>query len=139
MKLNIGAFAIAFAIWWGVGIFLATWWIIAIGGATGEPTFVARIYLGYEISALGSVIGLAWGFVDGLIGFIGDRISRWIRTVVPLGVAYFVAQWPIVADLFGEISDTTILAFVFTAYYSLVSFLETHVHGAFGFLLGRRV
>ena len=29
MKLNLGAFALAFGIWWGVGIFIATWWLIA--------------------------------------------------------------------------------------------------------------
>ena len=66
-KLNIWAFALAFGIWWGVGVFLITWWIIAVGGGTGEPTFLARIYLGYEISALGSVVGLVWGLIDGLI------------------------------------------------------------------------
>jgi hypothetical protein len=27
MKLNIGAFAVAFGVWWG-GIFIATWWLI---------------------------------------------------------------------------------------------------------------
>ncbi len=47
MKWNVGAFALAFGIWWGVGIFLVTWWVIAFGGgSTGEPTFLGRIYLG---------------------------------------------------------------------------------------------
>ncbi len=67
MKLNVRAFALAFAVWWGVGLFLGTWWVIATSGATGEPTFLARIYIGYEISPVGSVIGLVWGVIDGLI------------------------------------------------------------------------
>ena len=46
MKLNVRAFAIAFGVWWGVGIFLGTWWVIAMSGATGEPTFLARLYIG---------------------------------------------------------------------------------------------
>jgi hypothetical protein len=28
MKFNIGAFAVAFGVWWGGGIFIATWWLI---------------------------------------------------------------------------------------------------------------
>ena len=67
MKLNVRAFAVAFGVWWGVGVFLGTWWVIALSGATGEPTFLARIYVGYEISPLGSIIGFAWGAIDALI------------------------------------------------------------------------
>jgi VIT1/CCC1 family predicted Fe2+/Mn2+ transporter len=86
MKLNVGAFSLAFAIWWGVGFFLCTWWIIAMGGATGEPTFVARVYLGYEISALGSVIGLVWGFFDGLIaGAIFAWLYNFLVSRIPFG------------------------------------------------------
>ncbi len=86
MKLNIGAFAVTFAIWWGVGFFLVTWWIIATGGATGEPTFVARVYLGYEISPIGSVIGLVWGFVDALIaGAIFAWLYNFLVSSIPFG------------------------------------------------------
>ncbi len=79
MKLNVRAFALAFALWWGVGIFLGTWWVIALSGSTGEPTFLARIYIGYEISPLGSLIGLAWGAVDALI--VG-AIFAWLYNVI---------------------------------------------------------
>ncbi len=79
MKLNLRAFALAFGIWWGVGIFLLTWWIIATGGATDEPTFIGRIYLGYEITPVGSVIGLVWGFVDALIA---GAIFAWLYNFI---------------------------------------------------------
>jgi len=75
MKLNVWAFGLAFAIWWGVGVFLLTWWVIAVGGATGEPTFLGRIYIGFAISPLGSFIGLAWGAVD---GFVSGAIFAWL-------------------------------------------------------------
>jgi len=87
MKLNVRAFAVAFALWWGVGIFLGTWWVIATGGATGEPTFLARLYLGYAISPMGSVIGLAWGAADGLIA---GAIFAWLYNA--LGVRFFAEQ-----------------------------------------------
>ena len=75
MNLNVKAFALSFAIWWGVGIFLLTWWIIAFGGPSTDPTFLGRIYIGYEVTPQGSAIGLAWGFADGL--FAG-AIFAWL-------------------------------------------------------------
>lgn len=68
MKLNVRAFAMACALIWGLGLFALTWWIIAFEGSTEETTFIGRIYIGYSITPIGSVMGLLWGFFDGLIG-----------------------------------------------------------------------
>ena len=68
MKLNVKAFGLAAGLIWGVSIFLMTWWIIAFDGATGETTLMGRLYRGYNISPSGSVIGLIWGLLDGLVG-----------------------------------------------------------------------
>ena len=68
MKLNIKALALTSGILWGVGLFLVTWWIILMDGTIEEPTFLGRIYRGYEISPKGSVIGLLWALPDGAIG-----------------------------------------------------------------------
>ena len=68
MKLNIKAFALACGLIWGFGLFLLTWWVIAFDGATGEVTLIGRLYRGYSITPVGSLIGLLWAFVDGLIG-----------------------------------------------------------------------
>ena len=68
MKLNVKAFALTSGLVWGLGLFMLTWWIIAFGGgATGETTLIGRVYLGYRISPVGSLIGLVWAFADGLI------------------------------------------------------------------------
>jgi hypothetical protein len=70
-KLNIKAFALTCGILWGVFLFFIAWWLILLEGFDAAPTFFVRMYPGYSISPLGSLIGLAWGFVDGLIcGFI---------------------------------------------------------------------
>jgi len=79
MQLNIKAFALACGITWGVGLFLLTWWLIATGGPTGEETIIGRVYLGYRVSPLGSLIGLVWAFVDGLIG---GAVLAWIYNLV---------------------------------------------------------
>ena len=68
MKLNVRAFSLTCGIVWGLGLFLLTWWIIALDGATGEPTIIGRLYRGFNISPAGSFIGFIWALVDGLIG-----------------------------------------------------------------------
>ena len=68
MKLDVKAFALTCAIVCAGAILLYTWWIIVLEGATGETTFIGRIYIGYNISLMGSFIGAVWAFIDGLIG-----------------------------------------------------------------------
>ena len=67
MKLNVKAFALACGILWGIGLFLITWWIIFFEGTACGILCIEHLYLGYDISPIGSFIGLLWGFIDGLI------------------------------------------------------------------------
>ena len=67
MKLNVKALALACGILWGSVVFLVTWWVIILDGASGDPTSLGQVYRGYNISPVGSIIGLGWGLVDGLI------------------------------------------------------------------------
>jgi len=85
MKLNIKAFALTCALVWGVGLFLLTWWIIAFDGATGEATLLGRLYRGYSVSPIGSVIGLIWAFFDALIG---GAIFAWLYNVLAGRIAH---------------------------------------------------
>jgi len=79
MKLNVKSFALTCGLTWGFAIFLLTWWIMLFDGITGEPTFIGRIYRGFDISPLGSFVGLVWAFGDGLI--IG-AIFAWFYNLV---------------------------------------------------------
>ena len=79
MKLNVKAFALTCGLIWGVGLFFMTWWIIAFEGATGEVTFIGRLYRGYTISPMGSVVGLMWALVD---GSVGGAIFAWLYNVI---------------------------------------------------------
>ncbi|MBU1260458.1 MAG: bacteriophage holin [Planctomycetes bacterium] len=78
MKLNVKAFALTFGLWWGLGLFFLTWWLIAFDGASGDPTFIGRLYRGYTVSPIGSVIGLVWAFFDGAIG---GAIFAWLYNI----------------------------------------------------------
>ena len=79
MRLNVRAFALTCGLVWGVGIFLITWWIIAFEGVSGDVTFLGRVYRGYNISPLGSVIGLVWALADGAIG---GAIFAWLHNLI---------------------------------------------------------
>ncbi|MHC4193491.1 MAG: bacteriophage holin [Planctomycetota bacterium] len=84
MKLNWRALALTCGLVWGIGILLITWWIIAFDGTTEYATFLGRVYRGYNISPLGSVIGLVWGLLDGAIG---GAIFAWVYN-------FFAARLP---------------------------------------------
>ena len=75
MKLNIKAFALVCGLMWGLGVFCLAWWIMMFEGATGEVPFLGHLYRGFNISPLGSVIGLVWAFFDGLVG---GAIFAWL-------------------------------------------------------------
>jgi hypothetical protein len=75
MKLDIKSLAISAGIFWGVGVLLYTWWIILLEGSSGDTTIIGRVYLGYNISFSGSLIGFVWAFFDGIIG---GAIFAWL-------------------------------------------------------------
>ena len=79
MKLNVKSFALVSGSIWGLALFLFTWWIIGFEGSTGEITLIGRIYRGYHISPIGSLIGLVWAFVDGLLF---GAIFAWLYNLV---------------------------------------------------------
>ncbi len=79
MKLNVLAVGLACGLIWGLGLFLITWWIILFDGQSTDPVFIGSVYRGYTITAMGSLIGLAWAAVD---GFIGGAIFAWLYNLL---------------------------------------------------------
>ena len=82
MKFDVKALALTCGLIWGLGLFFLTWWIIAFDGATGEVTLIGRLYRGYTISAMGSLVGMIWAFFDGLIG---GAIFAWLYNLLATG------------------------------------------------------
>jgi len=74
-KLNIKALGLTFGIIWGITILIIG--IAAACGSYGEliVALLGSIYIGYEASILGSLIGAIWGFVD---AFIFGVIIAWL-------------------------------------------------------------
>jgi len=82
MRLNKRALAFALGILWGVGVFLATIYVLLRGGGH-TLVLLQQFYWGYNISWGGAFLSLIYGFVDGFVfgwmlgliynGFVGGR------------------------------------------------------------------
>jgi len=79
MRLNIKAFALTCGLIWGFGVFFLTWWLIILEGNAVEPYFLCRIYRGYTVTPVGSLIGAIWGFLDAGIGGV---IFAWLYNLL---------------------------------------------------------
>lgn len=67
----------------GLGLFLATNWLVLKGGRVIGPhlSLLRQFFIGYEVSFAGSLIGFAWafacGFVAGyLVSVVYNRVVR---------------------------------------------------------------
>ena len=85
MKLNVKAFSPACVVFWGDGMVLLTWWLMAFEGTNSDPGIIGRFHRGYQVSLWGSLVGLIWGLVDGLLcgtvlAWLYNRIARKLTT-----------------------------------------------------------
>ena len=64
----------------GLGIFIATNWLLLKGGTPIGPhlALLGQYFIGYRVTFVGSFIGLAYGFATGFIGgYAVARIYNW--------------------------------------------------------------
>jgi hypothetical protein len=54
----------------GIGIFVATNWLVLKGGNPVGPhlALLGQFFIGYEVTFVGSLIGFAYGFATGFLG-----------------------------------------------------------------------
>ncbi|MBI3769758.1 MAG: hypothetical protein HY271_14900 [Deltaproteobacteria bacterium] len=66
----------------GLGVFVATNWLVLKGGQVVGPNLalLAQFLFGYRVTFLGSVIGFAWAFVYGCAA--GYFVSRVYNSIV---------------------------------------------------------
>ena len=81
LLLNAKVVGLALGVILGLGIFVATNWLIIKGGDRVGPHLIllSQYFIGYRVTFLGSLIGAAYGFALGticgsLIGWIYNRI-----------------------------------------------------------------
>jgi hypothetical protein len=83
VRLNAKIIGLTLGLLLGLGIFLATNWLVIKGGkpAGRNLSLLGQYFIGYRVSFLGSLIGFAYGFalgtlVGGLIGWSNSLIAR---------------------------------------------------------------
>ena len=88
LRLNAVVQGIVAGILFGFAIFLATNWLVLKGPPVGPHgqgvvgphlSLLSQYFIGYRVSFLGSLIGLAYGFTTGFVGGYGvARLYNWI-------------------------------------------------------------
>jgi ABC-type dipeptide/oligopeptide/nickel transport system permease subunit len=82
LMLNTKVMGFSLGLVLGLGLFIATNWLVLKGGNTVGPhlQLLSQYFIGYRVSFLGSIIGFAYGFTVGtlsgsIIGFIYNKIA----------------------------------------------------------------
>lgn len=72
---------ILLGLFFGLGIFLSTNYLILKGGSIVGPhlALLGQFFIGYEVTFVGSLIGLGYGLVFGFfVGYSFSRLYNWI-------------------------------------------------------------
>jgi hypothetical protein len=81
VRLNATVHGIVLGLVAGLGLFVATLWLVIKGGPVVGPhlALLGQFFIGYRVTVLGSFVGLAYGFVSGfLVGFVVTTLYNWI-------------------------------------------------------------
>lgn len=87
LRLETLAQGIAWGLVAGLGIFVATAWLVLKGGRVVGPhlKLLSQFLPGYEVTLAGSVIGFGYGFIGGfaagsLVSMVYNRVAARQRT-----------------------------------------------------------
>jgi phosphotransferase system glucose/maltose/N-acetylglucosamine-specific IIC component len=75
MRLRVRALGMSVGIVWGLFVLLATLWLIWFAGPGPVFQVLKTLYPGYDVTYVGGLVGLFWGFVD---GFIAGALVAWL-------------------------------------------------------------
>ena len=83
IRVNATMIGVTLGLLLGVGLFVATNWLVLRGGAhVGRHLgLLSQYFPGYSVSLLGSVVGLIYGFLIGfatgsLVGAVYNRLAK---------------------------------------------------------------
>lgn len=80
MRLRVMTLAWTCAIAWAFTLVVIAWWVIIVEGPNPDELLtVGHVYRGFNVTPLGSVFGLIWGFGD---GFVGGLLFGWLYNLI---------------------------------------------------------
>lgn len=74
-KVGVWTFGLLLGCFWGAGVLILGIVAMLFDRATKIVGLFSSVYIGYKATWLGSLIGAAWGFVDGMIS---GMLMAWI-------------------------------------------------------------
>jgi hypothetical protein len=80
LRLNATVQGIVTGLVAGLGVFVATNWLVLKGGSVVGPhlALLGQFLIGYHVTFLGSLVGFVYGFVGGyLVGNVVGRLYNW--------------------------------------------------------------
>ena len=81
LRLNAVVHGVVAGIVVGLGVFIATNWLVLKGGRVVGPhlSLLDQFFIGYRVTFVGSLIGFAYGFFCGFIGgYFIARMYNWL-------------------------------------------------------------
>jgi hypothetical protein len=83
VRLNAGFLGLVAGLILGLGLFVATIWLVLKGGPNPGPhlSLLSQYFPGYSVSFLGSLVGFIYAFLFGfiggsIVGFIYNKLAR---------------------------------------------------------------
>jgi hypothetical protein len=80
LRLNATIHGVVFGLMTGLGLFIATLWLVVKGGRVIGPnlSLLNHFFIGYDVTFLGSLVGFGYGFLAGfLVGYFVATIYNW--------------------------------------------------------------
>jgi hypothetical protein len=81
LRLNATVHGLVTGLIAGLGLFIATNWLILKGGEVVGPhlALLGQFFIGYRVTFVGSMLGFAYAFVCGFVGaYVIARIYNWL-------------------------------------------------------------
>ncbi len=78
-RLEVVSLGLAFGIMWALGVFILGIMAAAADWGTEIVVLMSSVYLGFDPTFAGSLIGAAWGFVD---AGVGGLLIAWLYNVI---------------------------------------------------------
>ena len=84
LRLNATVQGIVTGLMLGLGVFIATNWLVLKGGPVIGPHLglLGQFFIGYRVTFAGSLIGFGYGFVTGFVlGYFLATIYNWVANL----------------------------------------------------------
>ncbi len=81
LRLHAKSVGLVLGLFFGLGIFVATNWLVIKGGEPVGPhlALLSHYFIGYRVSFFGSLIGFAYGFA---LGTLSGALMSWIYNMI---------------------------------------------------------